>query len=261
MKYFSLIVLIIFIFLGIWSVFIEPNILVTKKITVEDKELAGLKVVFASDFHIKPMEKLRLKKIVKRINKQNADIILLGGDFVNGHDGSFTMSMEDIAHELKDLKSKYGVVSIIGNHDGWQGKYRMIKALKDNGIKVVLNSNIKFDKFTIAGVDDLQTGNPDVKKALMDSKGGVILLTHTPDVFPQTFDTNVNLVLAGHLHGGQVVLPGRGTLFIPSVYGRKYLYGIIKEKNKTLYTSRGLGNSILPVRFNCKPEIVVIQFV
>ena len=248
--------------MGFWSVFIEPNILVTKKLTIKDKQLAGLKIVFASDFHIKPFEKYRLKKIVKRINKQNADIILLGGDFVNGHDGSFTMSMEDIAYGLRDLKSKYGVVAIIGNHDGWQGKYRMIKALKDNGITVLLNSNKIFDKFTIAGVDDLQTGNPDVNKALRGAKGGVILLTHTPDVFPQTFSyDNVKLVLAGHLHGGQVVIPFRGAAYIPSIYGTKYLYGIIKENNKTLFTSKGLGNSILPVRFNCTPEIVVIEFV
>ena len=260
MKNFSIIVLIIFILSIFWSIFIEPNILKTKKITIEDSKLAGLKVVFASDFHIKPFEGYRLKKIVKRINEQNPDIILLGGDFVNGHDGSFTMSMEDIAYGLKDLKSKYGTVSIIGNHDGWQGKNRMIKALEDNGIKVLLNSNITFDNFTIAGVDDLQTGNPDVEKALKNHKGGVILLTHTPDVFPITPD-NVNLVLAGHLHGGQVDIPARGTLFIPSIYGRKYLYGLIKENGKTLFTSRGLGNSILPVRFNCTPEIVVIDFV
>ena len=65
MKYFSLIVLIIFIFLGIWSVFIEPNILVTKKVIIEDKELAGLKIIFASDFHIKPMEDTTIKNKIE----------------------------------------------------------------------------------------------------------------------------------------------------------------------------------------------------
>ena len=170
------------------------------------------------------------------------------------------MSMEDIAFELGKLKSKYGTVSVIGNHDGWQGKYRMIKSLANNGITVLENSNKDFGKFSIAGVADMQTGNPDISRALDGAGKNVILLSHTPDVFPSVPD-NVVLTLAGHLHGGQTDYPFRGTAFIPSIYGRKYLYGIIKENSKLLFTSKGLGNSILPVRFNCAPEIVVIEFV
>ena len=81
MKYIILFLLLILI----WSVFVEPNILTVKHLTIQDKSLNGLKLVFASDFHIKPLETLRLKRIIKKINEQNPDIILLGGDYVSGH--------------------------------------------------------------------------------------------------------------------------------------------------------------------------------
>lgn len=259
MKIFSLIFVITVIILGIWSVLIEPNILTVKHLIIKNKELAGFKIVYASDFHIKPYEGYRLKKTVKRINSENPDVILLGGDFVNGHDGSFTMSPEDIALGLKGLKSKYGTITVMGNHDGWQGKYRIIKALNANGITTLENKNIKLDKLTIAGVQDMQTGNPDIEKALNRAGENVILLSHTPDIFPLVPE-NVMLTISGHLHCGQINIPGIPPRYVPSKYGTKYLYGLIKENNKMLYTSRGLGNSILPLRFNCPPEIVIIEF-
>ena len=259
MKYFSITIIFVLILCGFWAIFIEPYILTIKYIVLENKDLSGLKIVYASDFHIKPYEKFRLKKVVKRINAQTPDIILLGGDFVNGHDGNFTMKPEDISYELKNLSSKYGTITVMGNHDGWQGKYRIIKALEANGIKVLENENINFDKFTIAGVEDIQTGNPNIEKALNGAGKNIILLSHTPDIFP-LLPNNVILTLAGHLHCGQIVIPGLPPRYIPSKYGTKYMYGLTKENNKTLFTSRGLGNSILPMRFNCLPEIVVIEF-
>jgi predicted MPP superfamily phosphohydrolase len=259
MKYFSLIILFLFIIMGIWSVFVEPNILVVKKIVLKDSNLADLKIVFASDFHIKPYEKYRLTKIVKKINRQNPDIVLLGGDYVSGHDASFTMSPEKIASELRKINSKYGTVAVMGNHDGWQGKYGIIKALENAGITVLENSNKNFDRFTIVGIEDLQTGNPNIEKALKNADKNIILLTHNPDMFPLV-PNNVRLVLAGHLHGGQIMISGITPAYIPSQYGMKYRYGLIEENGKTLYTSNGLGTSILPVRFNSVPEIVVIEF-
>ena len=78
--------IVLFIFLlAIWTVIIEPNILTVEKIFIKDENLSGLKIVFASDFHIKPYEKYRLKRIIKVINTQDPDIVLLGGDYVNGH--------------------------------------------------------------------------------------------------------------------------------------------------------------------------------
>lgn len=259
MKYLSLIIVLGVLISGLWAFFVEPYLLEIKRLKLKNEDLAGLKIVFASDFHIKPYEKLRLKKIIRKINEQNPDIILLGGDFVNSHKKNMTYPIEKISSELKSLKSNYGTYAILGNHDGWQGKYEVIQALQENNITVLENSNINLNNFTIAGVEDLQTGNPNIEKAIGQNNKNVILLTHSPDIFPQVPDT-VFLTLAGHTHGGQIVFWGMEPLLVPSVYGKKYAYGLKQKNGKTMYVSKGLGTSILPLRFNCKPEIVVIEF-
>ena len=253
MKIILLILLIIFI----WSVFIEPNILTVRHLTIQDKKLNGLKIVFASDFHIKPYEIYRLKRIIRAINKQKADIVLLGGDYVSGHKKGASMTIDKIAKEFSQIQSKYGAYAVIGNHDGWQGKEEIIKELEKNKIKVLFNSSVCFDKFCVAGVDDIQTGNADIKKALKNTGKPVILVTHSPDIMPE-IPYDVSLTLAGHLHGGQIRLPD--AIVVPSVYGKKYANGYLEENGKKIYTSKGLGTSILPVRFNCLPEIAVITF-
>lgn len=263
MKYIFILLLILIVY----AVFVEPNILAVKRVTLKDDSLKGLKVVFASDFHFKPYEKFRLEKLVKRINAQNPDIILFGGDYVSGHEKGKTLLPAEIAAGFGKLKSKYGTVAVMGNHDGWQGKKELIEAFEAAGITVLENSNVDFGEFTVAGVEDLQTGSPDISKALAESplppftKGAsnlpVILLSHTPDVIEEV-PVSVNLTLAGHLHGGQVVF-GR-PLVTPSKFGTKYAYGLFDVEGRKLFVTRGLGTSILPVRFNCFPEIVVIEF-
>lgn len=250
--------IIILMFLPVlWAIFIEPYILTVTKITVNDPSLAGLKIVFASDFHIKPFETFRLKRIIKAINKQNADIVLLGGDYVNGHTKGHSLTIDKIAKELSKIHSKYGTYAIVGNHDGWQGKEECISELEKNNIKTLVNNNYCIDKFCIAGIDDAQTGNPDLNKALSNITKPVILLSHTPDIMPDV-PYSVNLTLAGHLHGGQVRL--HKALLVPSIYGDKYANGFLNDKGKKIYTTKGLGTSILPIRFNCPPEIAVITF-
>ncbi len=253
MRYIILFLLLILI----WSVFVEPNILTVKRLIIQDKSLHGLKLVFASDFHIKPLETFRLKRIIKKINEQKPDIILLGGDYVSGHKKGQSLSIDKIAFELTNLNSKYGTFAVVGNHDGWQGKEEVISELEKNNIKVLFNNNICLEKFCIAGVDDPQTGTADVEKALAGIQKPVIFLTHTPDIMPKIPET-VNLTLAGHLHGGQIRL--NGAIIVPSAYGKKYANGFLLDHNRKIYTTKGLGTSILPIRFNCPPEIVVIEF-
>lgn len=237
----------------IWTVIIEPYILTVKHINFH---FDGLKIVFLSDLHIKPYEIFRLKRIVKLVNEQNPDLVLFGGDFVNSHNKKYTLSVEKISTELGKIKSKYGKFAVLGNHDGWQGANQIINALEAAGIKVLQNENVHIKGVTVAGVEDIQTGNPEIEKSLINYSGKILLLTHSPDIFPQVPD-NISLTLAGHTHGGQVVF--FRPILVPSKYGKKYAYGIVKEGSKTLYTTRGLGNSILPVRFFCPPEIVVIE--
>jgi len=254
MKYIFIVVLILFI----WACFIEPNILAVKRITINCEELKGKRLVFASDFHFKPYESIRLEKLVRKINGENPDIVLFGGDYVNGHGKSNTMPIEEIAHGLGKIKGPK--VGIIGNHDGWQGKEQIITALEKNDIKILVNESIKVENFYIAGLDDIQTGHPDINKTLKNTHSPVILLTHSPDVFPNLHSDDIKLTLAGHLHGGQVVFPPFKPLVVPSMYGTRYVHGLIEEEGKFLFVTKGLGTSIVPFRFNSKPEIVVVDF-
>ena len=261
MKKFLFIFIIILLF--IYSFFIEPNMLTVKHYKINDSALKGVKIVFVGDFHIKPNQTKRLSKVVEMINAQQPDVVLSVGDFVNGHEENMTMPISDIAEQLKNVKTNYGFYTVLGNHDWWIDGFEITNTLTGNGIKVLANSNNKINingkNVYIAGVEDLTTRKPDIYNALVDVKNPVILLTHSPDLFPKVPE-NVNLTLSGHVHGGQIRLPLLGALIVPSDYGNKYSYGLIEEKGKKMIVTKGIGNSILNVRFNCVPEIVVIEF-
>lgn len=261
----SLIILLsMLIILLIWSAIVEPNILIVKRYTIEDNQLAGLKVVFGSDLHYKKYEKRRLIRDVKKINEQNADIVLLGGDYVSGHKKGSSLDTNLIAAELGKIKSKFGTFAVLGNHDGWQGAEQIKREFENKGIVVLKNSNISIDykekEIYIAGVEDIQTGNPDIEKTLKKTKSPIIMLSHNPDIIDNV-PVNVNLLLAGHLHGGQIRIPVTGAVITPSKYGTKYASGLFNVNGKKMLVTKGIGTSILPVRFNCFPEIVVIEFV
>lgn len=253
-------ILIIILLLLIWALFIEPYILTVKKIQIKDHSLAGTKIVFATDFHYKRYEKFRLKRDVKMINKQNADIIILGGDYVNGHKQGSALDISVISEEFGKLQSKYGTYVVLGNHDVWQNAAGISHNFEKNNIFVLKNGNKTAGNIYIAGVEDLQTQNPNISKALDKVKTPVILVSHNPDIISQVPEY-VNLTLSGHLHGGQINFPFHGAIITPSKYGTKYAYGLFDVNNRKLFVSRGIGTSILPMRFLCFPEIAMIEFI
>ena len=259
--YIPIILVLILVF---YSYAIEPRKIELNRITIKDSQLKGIKIVFASDFHIKPYQNKKLNKIVQMINNENPDIVLSTGDFVAGHTKYPTLSSDNIVKSLSSIKTKYGFYTSLGNHDAWYGINNIKKALQKSNIKILQNENValKINKKTIyiAGIEDLKTGNPDINKALKHTKNPIILLTHTPDVFPKV-PKRVNLTLAGHTHGGQIRLPLFGAIYTASNYREKYIQGYINEDNKKMFVTRGIGMSVLPFRFNCAPEINIIEFI
>ena len=247
-------IIIFFLILFVWGFLIEPNLLVIKHYKTDF--LNGKKIVFISDLHIAKYEKWRLKRIINQINKLNPDLVLCGGDYIEGHTGKNTLSIEEQAKELAKIKAPF--VSVLGNHDGWYDKYSVKKALEENGIIVLHNTSTKVGDLYIAGVEDLQTGFPDSDTALENTEFPRILLTHTPDIYYDV-KQDVDLILAGHVHGGQVRVPFYGALLVPSKYGNKFSCGDFKETQNRMIVTKGLGTSILGVRFNDIPEIVVLE--
>lgn len=263
MKILLYLILITAVLCAIRAFFIEPDMLCVKIYKISEPKLKGMKIVYASDFHIAPGHKKRLQNIVDEINRQKPDLVLLGGDYVKGHKEKSSMPVSDIAKALQKIEAKYGVYGVMGNHDWFTDGQKAADILEKHGIKILQNENILItagkQKVYLAGLEDMYMRQADLQKALAGAGQPVILLSHEPDIYPDVPEY-VTLTLAGHMHGGQVQLPFLGALIVPSPMGRKYAQGYFTENGRKMIISSGLGTSLLPLRFNVVPEIVVIEF-
>jgi uncharacterized protein len=257
--------------LAVWSAFVEPARLVVRRTGIAvprwPPALAGFTIVALSDIHTgSPHMGLdQLRRAVALANEQDADLVVLLGDYViQGVVGGRFVTPEETAAVLGGLRARHGVVSVLGNHDGWLDSFRVRAALARAGLRPLVNESLRIDvggqPVWIAGLADLWTGRPDIAGALasVPPDAPVLVLTHNPDVFP-TIPARVSLTLAGHTHGGQVALPLIGRPIVPSRYGQRYAYGVVREDGRVLFVSPGLGTSIIPVRFRVPPEISVLK--
>jgi predicted MPP superfamily phosphohydrolase len=222
--------------------------------------LEGFKIVQLSDIHLYPYTQLDLvQEAVTITNSLQPDLIVLTGDYVL----QTAEAIFEVAPVLASLNAKYGVFSILGNHDLWTDaeivrlglKEQRLPLLENEGIGLTVNGKNVY----LAGVDDGWGGQPDLSLALakMPSEALTILLAHEPDLADQfSMNPRVSIQLSGHSHGGQVRLPLIGAPILPYL-GQKYDQGLYKVKNMWLYTTRGIG-LITPVRINCPPEITEI---
>lgn len=281
------IIAIIGLVLGIWAYFIEPNRLVINKTDLKilnwNEKLNGLKIVSVSDIHggSNGVTEAKLRLMVEKINDQEADIIVLLGDYVSqrySDRAKLKMPIETVAENLRGLRAKYGVYAVLGNHDGWYDDKKVSIELKRVGINVleseVVAIEINDQKLRILGLKDHLKikgndwkGFSDEVTDVLTSAGGqgnLIVLEHSPDILPVitgdlSISKDLSLILAGHTHGGQVWFPIMGALVVPSLYGQKFAGGHIRENNVDMFVTTGIGESILPLRFCVSPEIAVLQ--
>lgn len=253
-----LILALIFIFL--YALLFEPNTLEIKHISFNFPKIKNLKIVFLSDFHLSKFSSRRLKKIVNKVNALNPDLILIAGDYTVMHSAYASLDLDKAVSIISKMNSKYGIYSVLGNHDYFKDGDFIKSKFKNSKIQILENSNVKLNinskPLYIAGISDMQTTHYDLDSALKGVESPVILLSHSPDITPKAKD-KVNLILSGHTHGGQVRIPFFGAVIVPSKYGKKYEYGLV---DNIVYVTKGLGTSVLPLRFNCRPEITVIEF-
>lgn len=246
-----------------WGLYLEPRglSLVRQELPLPGwtAELDGLEVVLLSDLHVgSPYYGLdKLEELVRRVNAQKPDLILLAGDYViQGVRGGTFVSPEDIAPILGRLHARLGVFAVLGNHDWWLDGARVRRAFASAGVAVLEDEAVRLAGFWVVGIGDLWEAPHDIDKALaaVDDDAPVLAFTHNPDLFPEV-PPRVTLTLAGHTHGGQVRLPILGTLVVPSRYGARFARGHIVEDERHLFVTSGLGTSIIPVRFRVPPEI------
>ncbi len=202
-------------------------------------------------------------------NSLSPDITLLAGDYVHRHHSYIEPGIE----ELGKLKAKLGRFAVRGNHDNHSYyddhayQSNSSAALADAGLPDLYNTGIWLERggarLRVCGVGDLWTDHQDLDSALGDStdRDAVILLSHNPDFAETVRDRRVGLILSGHTHGGQVVVPGMGAPIVPSRYGQKYLYGLVQAPTCQVFITRGVGTVTPPARFLCRPEVVLITLI
>ena len=262
---------IIGVMMMIWAVCIEPARVIYPEQDIELKmwpsALAGYKVVFITDLHVGSLHITleKVQEIVRKVNDLKPDLVLLGGDFViQGVVGGNVVPSSKIAEVLAQLRARHGVFGVLGNHDWWENAVRIKAEFERLGVPMLEDESRYIgsaqEGFWLVGVSDYYEGAHDMKMAMtgVNSDAPVMLLTHTPDIFPEISE-RVALTLCGHTHGGQVYLPLVGRPVVPSKYGQRYAMGLVREGEKQLFVSAGIGTSIIPVRFMTPPEVNILR--
>ncbi len=221
----------------------------------------GTTVALLADLHHGPFVPLAyIRHVVDLTNSLRPDLILLAGDYVS----KSPRYIAPVCEELKRLEGPMGRFAVLGNHDHWESVVESEIQLDRAGFEMVDNRGVWLrrggDRLRICGVGDLWTDQQDVVSALddADESDAVILLSHNPDFAETVDDPRVGLMLSGHTHGGQVVIPGWGAPIVPSNYGAKYLGGLVQGPSCPVFVTRGVGTTGPPVRLLCRPEVVLL---
>ena len=219
----------------------------------------GFKILHLSDIHIEGIPD-KGKKLAGLISELEYDLCVITGDYRFLSFGEYLPTIDKLKN-LKDMiKCKYGIVSVLGNHDS----IKMVPELESSGIRVLINESQKIvmdnDCIRIAGVDNPSFHTcASISKALRNipEDDFTILLAHSPGLLRESMRRNVDYYLCGHTHGGQLCLPGRKPIITKAKCERRYAAGAWIYKGMKGYTSRGAGASGLPIRIHCPPEVTV----
>lgn len=242
--------------------FFERNSVAVKRYTVNIKnlpsEFEGFTILHLTDLHSKVYGDNQ-KGLTKIIGREQFDIVAVTGDLVDQNNPSVKPAVDLIKYFNKP------VYFVPGNHDWWTN-YTSKEPLRSLGVKILENKAEKIvrgDNYLwITGVDDPFTGRDDLGKALMDVEDRempTLLLAHTPKIYQEAVDKEVDLVLVGHTHGGQVRIPFTGAINIPGQgWFPEFDYERFQSGKTTMIINGGLGESMIPLRIHNRPEIVLV---
>lgn len=223
----------------------------------------GFRIAHITDVHYGYLVPLEfLKKLFAKVNSIKTDVVVCTGDYI--HERNSVKQTNEIWPELSKLKGNFGEFSVLGNHDHWASTERAIYWLEKSGQNARGKARFvesKGEKLWFVGAGDYLEDHFSLDNVLKEvpEKDCRILLAHNPDTADTDFINRVDLMLAGHTHGGQVILPFYGPPILP-VKNKDYTYGLKKSKKGFhMFISRGIGWAMCPVRFNCYPEIPIIE--
>ncbi len=245
-----------------WAHFVEPAMIRVEQVEITAEDLPasadGLKIALFSDAHLGfGLDVEKLADAVALINEEQPDLIAFTGDLYDDYSKSAPDDAE-VIQVLAGLSAPLGKYAVLGNHDyGPLAHRRTDEILSAGGFKVLYNQSVQLPEYglSVFGMDDCMFGAGDASAYQPQMDYYNLVLCHEPDVFAQMQD--VDLMLSGHTHGGQVRLPFIGAAALPGL-GKTYVSGLYEEGNGRIYVNRGLGTTILQLRLMCTPEITIL---
>ena len=268
------VVVFVLVVLIVWTLWGNTALEVNEYEVVSDRipqGFEGFRIAQVSDLHNAEFGEGN-EKLIQLLSQTDPDIIVLTGDLIDSRHTDIEIAL-DFARQAIKLAPVYYVS---GNHEARVREYEDLKmGLAEAGVVILENQNVQItregESITLMGIDDpsfqedyLFGDSESVARQAIDdlqneSEGYTILLSHRPELFDLYVDTGMDLVFSGHAHGGQFRLPFVGGLVAPNQgFFPKFDEGRFTEENTTMIVSRGVGNSIIPVRFNNRPEIVLV---
>ena len=216
--------------------------------------LSGLRIGFLTDLHrSQTVSHEMAESAVRALLGEAPDLIILGGDYVTWGDRRYVGAA---AEALAPLEAPHGVFAVLGNHDDDRD---MPNALSAKGITVLRDARtqltIKGEPLDLAGIRFWTRKPGDIARVIRGASANLILLAHTPSRLPEATALAIPLMLSGHTHGGQIVLPGLG-----AIAAREFpiVAGSARREATAAFVSRGVGTVYIPVRLNCPPEVAVL---
>ena len=266
---------LIVICIGIWTLWGNTALEINEFEIVSSRipqGFEGFRIAQISDLHNAQFGE-RNFKLIELLAQTDPDIIVITGDLIDSRQTDIEIALEFARQIIKIAPVYY----VSGNHEARVREYEDLKmGLAEAGVVVLENQKVNItregERVTLMGIDDpsfredylFGDAEAVTHQAITDlrneSDGYTILLSHRPELIDIYVDTGMDLVFSGHAHGGQFRLPFLGGLVAPNQgFFPKYDAGQFIDENTTMLVSRGVGNSIIPIRFNNRPEIVVAE--
>ena len=263
----SIIIAVFVLVFLVWLVWSNISIEISRYTVCDElipSTFDGFKIAQVSDLHNAEFGENN-ETLIEKIEKENPDIIVITGDTLDYFHTNVDVAVTFIEQALKIAPCYY----VTGNHEGWIGRVSFSdfeEKLNELGVIVLHNESVLLEqggeKIALMGIDD-----PDYtsgfSKNLTDMATDeyfTVLLSHRPEYFDDYVYNGYNLILSGHAHGGQFRLPLIGGLLAPDQgWFPKYDSGMYIQENTTMIVSRGLGNSVVPIRINNRPELIIVE--